>query len=150
MRCRNCGTAVDEKAVICVHCGVPPSNGRNFCQNCGAATDPNAVICVTCGVTLANRMADAGILQAGAGDKSKMAAGILGIVVGGFGVHNFYLGNNGKGVAQLLLTVFGIVLSCVYIGVFMVMAAYIWGLIEGVMILTGSIDSDAEGKPLKN
>ncbi|MFA6002140.1 MAG: TM2 domain-containing protein [Thermoleophilia bacterium] len=150
MRCRNCGTAVDEKAVICVNCGSPPASGRAFCQNCGAATDPNAVVCVKCGVSLASSLPGIGFAQASPGTKSKMAAGILGIMVGGFGVHNFYLGYTGKAVAQLLLMIVGIVLACVFVGYFMIMAAYIWGLVEGVMILTGSINTDADGNPLKD
>lgn len=72
--------------------------------------------------------------------KSKLAAGLLGILVGAFGVHNFYLGYTGKAVAQLLITVltcgFGAVISS------------IWGLIEGILILTGSINTDAQGRPL--
>ena len=43
----------------------------------------------------------------GYSQKSKLAAGLLGIFLGCFGVHNFYLGNTGKAVAQLLLTVIG-------------------------------------------
>lgn len=141
---------MDEKAVICVNCGSPPASGRAFCQNCGAATDPNAVVCVKCGVSLASSLPGIGFAQASPGTKSKMAAGILGIMVGGFGVHNFYLGYTGKAVAQLLLMIVGIVLACVFVGYFMIMAAYIWGLVEGVMILTGSINTDADGNPLKD
>ncbi len=40
--------------------------------------------------------------------KSKMAAGLLGIFLGAFGVHNFYLGYTGKAIAQLLISI----LSC--------------------------------------
>lgn len=40
--------------------------------------------------------------------KSKMAAGLLGIFLGAFGVHNFYLGYTTKAVIQLCLTL----LSC--------------------------------------
>ena len=43
--------------------------------------------------------------------QSKLAAGLLGIFLGGLGVHNFYLGNTGKAVAQLLLTLVGWILS---------------------------------------
>ena len=69
-----------------------------------------------------------------------MAAGLFGIFLGALGVHNFYLGYTGKAVAQLLITV----LSCfVLSGV-----SAIWGLIEGIMILTGSINTDAEGNLL--
>ncbi len=74
------------------------------------------------------------------GQKSKVAAGILGIMLGYLGVHNFYLGFTGKAVAQLLITV----LTCGAGGVI----SGIWGLIEGIMILTGSIAYDANGVPL--
>ena len=82
--------------------------------------------------------------------KSKMAAGLLGIFLGQFGVHNFYLGYTGKAVAQLLLTIFGYILAIFIIGIFMVAAAGIWGLVEGIMILSGSINTDANGVPLKD
>lgn len=76
------------------------------------------------------------------GQKSKMAAGLLGIFLGSLGIHNFYLGYTGKAVAQLLITVctcgFGAVISG------------IWGFVEGIMILTGSICVDARGIPLKD
>ncbi len=69
--------------------------------------------------------------------KSKMAAGLLGVFLGGFGVHRFYLGYVGIGIAQILVTVFTCGLG------------WIWGFIEGILILTGTIDRDAEGKLLK-
>ena len=72
--------------------------------------------------------------------KSKIAAGVLGILLGAFGVHNFYLGYTGKAVAQLLITL----LSC---GALSVVSA-VWGLIEGIMILTGSVAVDGQGIPL--
>jgi len=70
--------------------------------------------------------------------KSKIAAGILGVLLGGLGVHNFYLGYTGKAVAQLIMTL-TIILSPV---------SGLWGLIEGIMILVGSINRDAKGNPL--
>ncbi len=74
--------------------------------------------------------------------KSKIAAGILGILLGALGVHNFYLGYTGKGVAQVLITV----LSCGALS----WASAIWGLIEGILILAGSISTDATGRPLSD
>ena len=73
--------------------------------------------------------------------KSKVAAGVLGILLGALGVHNFYLGYTGKGVAQLLLTI----CTCGMGGTI----SAIWGFIEGIMILTGSINTDGRGLPLK-
>lgn len=71
--------------------------------------------------------------------KSKIVAGILGILLGGFGVHRFYLGYTGIGIAQIAVTF----LTC---GV-----GAIWGLIEGILILVGSsITTDAKGVPLSD
>jgi TM2 domain-containing protein/uncharacterized protein DUF4339 len=71
--------------------------------------------------------------------KSKLVAGILGILVGWAGVHRFYLGYTAIGVAQILVTF----ITCG--------AGYIWGLIEGILILVGStITTDADGRPLKD
>lgn len=70
--------------------------------------------------------------------KSRMAAGLLGVFLGGFGVHRFYLGSHGIGVAQLLLTVF-------------TGTGAIWGLVEGIMILCNArtFHTDAKGIPLR-
>lgn len=74
--------------------------------------------------------------------KSKLAGGLFGIFLGALGVHNFYLGYTGKAVAQLLISI----LSC---GVLSWVSA-LWGLIEGILILTGSIDKDADGVKLRD
>ncbi len=74
--------------------------------------------------------------------KSKLAAGLLGIFLGQLGVHNFYLGYTGKAVAQLLITL----LTCG----FGALVTWVWGLIEGIMILTGSIAVDGKNVPLKD
>jgi RNA polymerase subunit RPABC4/transcription elongation factor Spt4 len=57
MYCRNCGKEVNEKAGICVHCGVRPLAERKFCQECGAETKPNQELCTKCGVRLKTLMA---------------------------------------------------------------------------------------------
>ena len=135
MICRNCGNQMDNAAVVCVKCGGAAGQGQNFCPNCGAQTTHGAVVCTQCGVALAQP------IPAGE-QKSKIAAGLLGIFLGGVGVHNLYLGYTGKAVAQLLIAV----LTC---GIGAAVTS-IWGLVEGIMILTGSIDKDAKGIPLKD
>ena len=106
-----------------------------FCSNCGAELNENQDVCLKCGVRV-NKTS----VNSDPSAKSKIAAGLLGIFLGCFGVHNFYLGYTGKAVAQLLLTI----LSC---GILAIVSA-VWGLIEGIMILAGSINTDANGKPL--
>jgi TM2 domain-containing membrane protein YozV len=76
------------------------------------------------------------------GAKSRIAAGLLGILLGSLGVHNFYLGYTGKAVAQLLLTLVG------WIVIVGPIVSYIWALVEGIQILTKTINVDANGVPL--
>lgn len=75
------------------------------------------------------------------GGKSRIAAGLLGLLLGGLGIHNFYLGYTGKAIAQLLITVLSFGL--------LAFIPAIWGLIEGVMILTDKNYLDADGFPLE-
>ena len=137
MFCKNCGQQyVTDQAVICVKCGAQKGVGGNYCPNCGQPTQMGSAVCMNCGVAL-----NSGVYGP-TGGKSKIAAGLLGIFLGAFGVHNFYLGYTGKAVAQLLITL----LSCGFGAV----VTSIWGLVEGIMILTGSINTDADGRMLND
>ncbi len=133
MFCKNCGNEMDQNAAVCVKCGYGKGKGNKFCPNCGSELEPNAQFCVKCGVSVAP-VAEVNPLN----QKSKIAAGLLGIFLGGFGIHNFYLGYTGKAVGQLVLTI----CSCGIGG--------IWGFIEGILILCGNINTDANGVPLKD
>ena len=81
--------------------------------------------------------------------KSKVAAGVLAILLGQLGIHNFYLGYTTKAVIQLVCTLLGILLSIIFVGIFIVMGISIWAIVEGIMILTGKINVDGKGIPLK-
>lgn len=77
-----------------------------------------------------------------------MAAGLFGIFLGGFGVHNFYLGFKRNAIIQLCLSIStiitcGLLFPCA-------MGASIWGLVEGILILAGNKNVDANGVPLKD
>lgn len=52
MFCRNCGKEIDDKAVVCVGCGVPPLKGSKYCQACGKDVPEQAEVCVSCGAKL--------------------------------------------------------------------------------------------------
>ncbi|MDE6785337.1 MAG: NINE protein [Ruminococcus sp.] len=146
MYCRNCGSTVDTGSPVCTNCAVPVGQGTRYCPNCGAETLADSNACMQCGFVL---NANAVRPPVGAqGAKSKIAAGLLGIFLGAFGVHNFYLGYNQKAVAQLVATIIGIVLSCIGIGALIVFAIEVWGIVEGIFILTGKINTDASGNPL--
>lgn len=79
--------------------------------------------------------------------RNKILAGLLALFFGMFGIHNFYLGYTGRGIAQLLLTALGWV--ALGLGP---LAALIWSWIEGVRILTSDYGTpehrDARGVEL--
>lgn len=62
--------------------------------------------------------------------KSKTTAGILGILFGALGAHNFYLGRINRGIAQLSITMLSGGLFALFSGV--------WGAVEGICILASS------------
>lgn len=142
MYCKNCGNEMADIAAVCVNCGTAKGQGSSFCSNCGSQTAPGAAFCLNCGAPTNDAAAAQAAVPVGYEQKSKMAAGLLGIFLGAFGVHNFYLGNTGKAIAQLLISV----LSCFTLAI----VSEIWGLIEGIMILSGSVKTDAKGVPLKD
>lgn len=144
--CKNCGQSVDPNAAVCMSCGFSKGTGSQYCANCGKTTTAGAAICTSCGFALQGSNGTV----SGEG-KSKLTAGLLGIFLGGFGVHNFYLGKKGIAILQLILGIVGFVLIfCWGIGIFVLMGTAIWGLIEGILILTGSIKTDGKGNPLKS
>lgn len=146
--CTNCGAQLDPKARFCTECGspvlskppyvtesqpdtpvatepVPPTRvvtrpppvsvtGEKFCMQCGARILVKAEICPKCGVRQyipPTRYA-----------KDRVTAGILAILLGGIGIHKFYLGKIGQGILYLIF--------------FWTVIPAIIGLIEGIIYLT--------------
>ena len=90
--------------------------GIKYCSSCGNSLKQEAEICPNCGVR-----------QKGSSKhykKDRIAAGVLAILLGTFGVHKFYLGYTGAGLIHLCLCWTGI--------------PGIIGLIEGIIYLTKS------------
>ena len=123
MYCRNCGKQIDDKAVVCVHCGVPPKSEKKFCNNCGTETQPDQTVCTNCDVALAGTK----------GEKSKIVAGIFAILLGGFGAHKFYLGYTKEAIITLVVMWGGLILLAIPT---LIMAIIV--LIEGIIYLVKS------------
>ena len=123
---------------------------ENVCPQCGAPIDPGATECKFCGEKLAVQQAAQQVqqpqivyvqqpqpqvvIQQAAPQqvyitginpswpvKSKVAAGVLAILLGGIGVHKFYLGKVGMGILYLCFCWTGI--------------PAVLGLVEGIMYL---------------
>lgn len=79
--------------------------------------------------------------------KSRLAAGLLAIILGSLGIHNFYLGFNARGTVQLVLCLAGGLLTCGLGSI----AALVWGFIEGVMLLSSNnVRFDGNGVILRD
>ncbi len=74
--------------------------------------------------------------------KNHYLAGILGLLFGALGIHRFYLGSYKIAFLQLGLTI-----GAFFAG--LVGYALIWGFIDGFLILSGHVDKDGKGRPLK-
>jgi TM2 domain-containing membrane protein YozV len=83
-----------------------------FCTACGNELHIKAELCPKCGVRQASKI-DGG---------KKTTAGILALLVGGLGVHQFYLGKPGRGILYLLF--------------FWTFIPAIVSFIEGILLLT--------------
>ena len=131
MYCKNCGAEMNENAIACMSCGFGKGTGEKFCANCGKEINPGAAICVNCGAAVKNTVAVDGE------QKSKLVAVLLALFLGGIGIHDFYLGYTKNGIIKIVLTV------CTGFG------GSIWALVDLIRLLTGSINTDANGVELK-
>lgn len=104
MYCSNCGAEINDKAVVCVKCGCAVNKpGKPFCSQEIDDDSKRWLICL-----------------------------LLCFFLGYLGIHRFYVGKTGTGIAQLL-TAGG---------------CGVWVLIDFIMIILGSF-TDAEGNTVK-
>ena len=100
-----------------------------FCKECGNKISENAAICMKCGVPTDQYP------QISLAKKSRLVYIMLGFFLGALGIHNFYAGYNGTGIAQLLITIF---LGWLFIPLIIV---WIWVLVEICVV-----NKDAQGQ----
>lgn len=96
------------------------SANQRYCHACAAVLDARAEICPRCGVRQHN--APTGGLATTPSGRSRIAAALFALFLGGFGVHKFYLGQVGMGVVYLLFC--------------WTLIPAIIGFIEGIILLT--------------
>jgi TM2 domain-containing membrane protein YozV len=152
--CPSCGAENVEGTRFCVKCGttLPASPQPESWRQSGdlgqqqtqqdyqpggystPQTPPSAYPSYTPQQDLSYQQGALGGDWQAAGANKKMAAGICGILLGGFGVHKFILGYNTEGIIMLAAWVIGMFLTCGIASI----AVGIVGLIEGVIYLTKS------------
>ena len=114
----------------CEYCDneVPPGSTR--CPSCGAAVKAEPAQPAAPAAAAAPSVIVVPAAAAGAPSphppKSRTAYVVLGILLGGLGIHNFYAGYSGRAIIQLLISV----LSCGYLG----WAIWIWAVVEACTV----------------
>lgn len=127
---------------VCPQCGAPVTPGASECKFCGeklvtqqpvsntqqAAPQPQVVYTQQPQSQVNIQTAPQQVYVSGINPawpvKSKVVAGLLGILLGGIGVHKFYMGKIGMGILYLLFCWTGI--------------PSVIGLIEGIIYLCSS------------
>lgn len=108
---------------FCRYCGAECKDDATFCPECGKKVEGEGVSSTAYSEPVKNKS-----------DKSKIAAGLLQIFLGGFGIGRFYTGHTNIGIAQLIVSV----VTCGF--------GSIWGFIDGIVILCTKDFKDADGK----
>ena len=102
-----------------------------FCHACGGVIDIRAEICPKCGVRQTMFPSQSAFGATTPSGRNRLAAGLFALLLGGFGVHKFYLGRIGPGI--------------IYIVFCWTLIPAIIGFIEGITYLTMS-DADFAAK----
>lgn len=118
---------MDANYVFCQNCHTQNTNFNATCLRCGAMLPVSPMPMQPAG-------GNYGMTAKPPGAEKKVAAGICGILLGGFGVHKFILGYTNEGVIMLVIYLVGLILFC---GIPSLAIAII-GIIEGIMYLTKS------------
>lgn len=100
------------------------------CRGCGKEIHESAVTCPFCGATQKTEVANDG-------SKKILPAFLLCFFLGVLGIHRFYVGKIGTGIAQLILTF-------TFIGL---IVSSIWALIDLILIVIGSF-TDKNGNKI--
>ena len=99
MYCKHCGSPMNENQAVCLQCGVRVGDGKSHCHNCGSPVTESADVCLSCGAALEKT----GLFLNG---QDKVTMILLCFFVGGFGIHNFLMGESKKGIFKIIMTSF--------------------------------------------
>lgn len=146
MFCRYCGASMPDNYKFCADCGTPilsvqpnSSPATDEVKSGSAPINEHASSVNTSNSPYskwANAQPEHKHKPIG---KRKKTAGLLGIFLGFFGVHRFYLGYTEIAFFQILLGVLGFVTFGIT-----ALGAWIWAIVDAIRIFKGKINKDAD------
>ena len=137
MKCEYCDNPVPSGATRCPSCGaiVPAERDMPICAKTQICTDATTSesISVKSDINSNRSWGDSYLYVS---RKNHVAYVLLAIFLGEIGVHNFYVGRIGRGIAQLLITIisFGMLFW----------VSWLWAIIEAC-----SVSTDGRGLPFE-
>lgn len=138
IKCSECGADVSDKAESCPKCGNPIAN-RTVASYVRAIESHQDQFFSR----IAHIERERHERELNKSNKSRVAYVLLGLCLGWIGIHNFYIGRAGQGVAQIMLFVLSCILSFIVIGFVGFFALTIW-----ILINICSNNTDADGRQL--
>ena len=90
----------------CTKCGAKIAEDDNFCPVCGAkqsSNEPNSAS------TVYNPIVEEAHEKSEESGKSRTIAAILCFLLGGVGIHDFYLGKKGRAIGKIMIFSFGLI-----------------------------------------
>lgn len=140
MYCKHCGKEItNPKAVICVDCGTKVGEGNKYCGECGTeVTGENQEVCLKCGCSLKQTIQQTirnAVDNATGKDKSKVAAALLALFLGGLGIHRYYLGYTTSAIVMTVLWVLGFFT----LGITFIIVG-IWAIVDVILILCNKLE----------
>ena len=122
---------------------MQPQPASWFCPRCGVSNWSAAAQCIQCGSPSPFQQpvyypSPAPVHVFVEIPKSRGVYIVLGLFLGGLGIHNFYAGRIGSGIAQLLITIFTFWLI---IPIFII---WLWVIIEVIVV-----NRDGRGQPMR-
>lgn len=132
MKCEKCGAELTDGQRFCSACGAPaPATAGTVAD--GAPVPPQAgTVPPQPGYVPPQPQPQQPVQPIPVATKSRTTAGVLGILLGGLGIHKFYLGYSTAGLVMLLISLVAGIFS------FGIASCVIWviGIIEGIIYLT--------------
>ena len=131
--CRSCGAKILSNAAVCLSCGCNVNQGfYSYCETCGTKrVNPNAVVCMNCGSKFQSSMGSSNFSE-------WLTPFLLCLFLGYFGGHLFYTKETKSAIIRLLIGIFGVILSPVFIGIPLALTASIWHLIDFIRLACGT------------